>query len=113
MPTLLQCYAVKRCIAVPGDFIKKYENNSHSPWLTPFDIVPYKGMRIKECALSEAEKKVMKQNINFTYLENESMYIAKEDCYFVLGDNRKYSEDSRLWGFVPANLIIGKAIFDF
>jgi signal peptidase I len=48
---------------------------------------------------------------SFRYAVGGESFVIPPDSYFVMGDNRDNSADSRVWGVVPRDLIIGRALF--
>ena len=58
------------------------------------------------------------EELDEPYLErgdrsNMDAQTVPPDSYFVLGDNRRASNDSRDWGFVPSEQIVGRAWFGY
>jgi len=83
---------IKRVVAVPGDMVE-----------ISMGMLYINGIKVEEPYLKP----------EFRDHESFSRSVVPPDHYFVLGDHRNSSNDSRMWGFVPRNLIYGKAIFRY
>ena len=110
---------IKRIVAIPGDIISYSEDQLviNDKALEIKNIGPYIGV---DSGKSMNNYKLAQEFIDTLPHEilinpnRQSKGIPEitipEGHYFVMGDNRSHSSDSRFWGFVPEEYIIGRAI---
>jgi signal peptidase I len=125
---------IKRVIGLPGDEVaylnkRLYINGKEVPlkrdgdYFEP-DRLSYFAQYIE--SLGEVENKILVNNRSRQDLRPVWRFPYRENCdyradgivckvppnfYFMMGDNRDNSLDSRFWGFVPDSHIVGKAFF--
>ncbi len=130
---------VKRVVGLPGDTVE-FRNNQvyiNGEMLAEHRIIAdspsdRSGREDDQSALQVKSEEPKKDGENYSvYYSEDTMEIAADgklppsgnygvagktmrvpdDSYFVMGDSRDHSLDSRYWGFVNRNLIIGRAMF--
>jgi signal peptidase I len=108
---------VKRVVGVPGDrvrLINKHVFINGAALSEPFvqhvypNHDPYRDDFPRTDA--PAAEVTARWWLQMRKLVDDKQLIVPEDSYFVLGDNRDDSRDSRYWGFVPRENIIGRPL---
>jgi signal peptidase I len=112
-------YYIKRVIGLPGDTVRYQESNLYiNGELVEREFLESRLIETERGGISaELYNETIGEVEHITQLipafnreRNRTSWVIPNGFYFMMGDNRDNSSDSRVWGTVPEKDIVGKAI---
>lgn len=107
-----EVYYIKRLIGLPGDSVE-VKGGAIAVNGNPFTLIPYENPANESgfhyFTENNGERSYVVRFIAEPGKGNTQVFKVPEGNYFFMGDNRDQSSDSRFWGYVKNDYLVGKA----
>ncbi len=97
---------IKRCVAGPGDTVLVKDKQVF------VNGIQFENPLLSKCEIGPDGQPVVlpRKAGGMDSRDNFGPYVVPPECYFMMGDNRDNSFDSRYWGPVPYEMVMGEAM---